>query len=172
MDSLLPSFGKRFSVSRLAPSRATDPRHQRERSVWVMSLNLTPMIDIVFLLLCYFLMMSQFRTPEGVLGARLPVLRGGVSAEIPRTPIRVRFQRDTGLPARCRVTIDRFTDSPLEIHLLAGRLRQIREGVPGFDADTPVHLLADDDVAWDHVVNAYNAALAAEYMKIFFAGSP
>jgi biopolymer transport protein ExbD len=137
-----------------------------------MSLNLTPMIDIVFLLLCYFLMMSQFRTPEGVLGARLPATRGGVLAEIPRTPIRVRFQPDAGVPARCTVTIDQFTASPLEIHLLAGKLRQIREGAPGFDADTPVHLLADDDVAWDHVVNAYNAALAAEYMKIFFAGSP
>jgi hypothetical protein len=34
-----------------------------------------------------------------------------------------------------------------------------------------VHLLADDDIPWEHVVNAYNAALAAEYEKIFFAGS-
>lgn len=136
-----------------------------------MSLNLTPMIDIVFLLLCYFLMMSQFRTPEGVLPARLPAIQGGVAAEIPRTPIRVRFMPDADSPARCKVTIDDFNDSPLEIGLLAGRLRHIRQQVPGFDANTPVHLLAGDNVAWDHVVNAYNAALAADYVKIFFAGS-
>jgi hypothetical protein len=84
----------------------------------------------------------------------------------------VRFRPDANSAARCTVTIDQFTDSPVEIGSLAGRLRQIREQVPGFDADTPVHLLADDDVAWDHVANAYNAALAAEYVKIFFAGSP
>jgi len=156
----------------LTPSRVPGPRDQRRRSVWVMSLNLTPMIDIVFLLLCYFLMMSQFRTPEGVLPARLPTARGGTPAEIPRTPIRVRFQPDAGSPGRCTVTIDQFTDSSIEIGSLAGRLREIREQVPGFDADTPVHLLAADDVAWDHVVNAYNAALAAEYVKIYFAGSP
>lgn len=136
-----------------------------------MSLNLTPMIDIVFLLLCYFLMMSQFRTPEGVLPARLPAMQAGTAIEIPRTPIRIRFQSDDGSRIRCTVTIDDFTDSPLEIGLLAGRLRQIRQQVPGFDANTPVHLLAGDDIAWDHVVNAYNAALAAEYVKIFFAGS-
>jgi len=129
------------------------------------------MIDIVFLLLCSFLMMSQFRTPEGVLPARLPAMRAAAAAEIPRTPIRVRFQPDASLPARCMVTIDQFTDSPMEIGKLAERLREIRRQVPGFDEDTPVHLLAADNVAWNHVVNAYNAALAAEYVKIFFASS-
>ena len=29
--------------------------------------------------------------------------------------------------------------------------------------------MAGDNVRWDHVVNAYNAALAARYEKVYFA---
>jgi len=171
MDPLSALPGKKFFVFRSGASRETGLQQRRKRKIWVLSLNLTPMIDIVFLLLCYFLMMSQFRTPEGVLPARLPAMQARVPVEIPRTPIRVRFQKVAGSPGRCMVTIDQFADTSMEISELAGRLRHIRQQVPGFDADTPIHLLAADDVAWDHVVNAYNAALAAEYVKIYFAGS-
>ena len=55
---------------------------------------------------------------------------------------------------------------------LPARLAQIRENEPGFGADTPVYLVAGDSVAWDHVVNAYNAAMGAKYDKIYFAGAP
>ena len=51
---------------------------------------------------------------------------------------------------------------------LSAALKEIRDADVGFSTDTPVHLLAGDDVAWDHVVNAYNGTLAAGYEKIFF----
>jgi len=31
--------------------------------------------------------------------------------------------------------------------------------------------MAGDDIRWDHVVNAYNAAMAARYQKVYFAAS-
>jgi len=144
---------------------------RRHRSGPVMSLNLTPMIDIVFLLLFFFLAVSRFRTMEGMLPARLPAPAAAVSTDIPRTPIRIRFVADFTAPGRFRVTIDRFGESPLAIGSLAGALADIRDHQPGFDTNTPVHLLAGDEVSWDDVVNAYNAALAARYERIFFAGS-
>ena len=134
-------------------------------------MNLTPMIDVVFLLLFFFLVVSRFQALEGMLPAQLPSQKAAVSTGIPQTPIRIRFLYDPRNPEQCRVTIDRFSEEPLSIHLLTAELVKIREEVGGFDNNTPVHLLADDSIPWEHVVNAYNAALAAEYEKIFFAGS-
>lgn len=146
-------------------------RRQRRRSAWVMSLNLTPMIDIVFLLLFFFLAVSRFQALEGMLPAHLPTQTAAVSTAIPRTPIRIRFVVDQASPETCQVTIDKFHESPIAIESLADELTKLQNEVPGFDADTPVHLLAGEEVRWDHVVNAYNAALAAQYEKVFFAGS-
>ena len=130
------------------------------------------MIDVVFNLLFFFLVVSRFAPPEGMLPAHLPARGVGPAAEIPRTPIRVRFAADAGSADGCRVIIDRFNEDPMPIGRLAAALKTIRESRQGFDSRTPVHLLAGDNVAWDDVVNAYNAALAAEYERIFFAGSP
>ena len=144
----------------------------QRRSAAVMSLNLTPMIDLVFLLLFFFLAVSRFRAPEGMLPAQLPAQTAGVSTEIPRTPIRIRFVADTASPGECLVSIDRSGESPMPIGKLTVALQTIQNPEHGFDTHTPVHLLAAGDVAWDHVVNAYNAALAARYERVFFGGSP
>lgn len=143
--------------------------HRYRRSGLVaITLNLTPMIDVVFLLLLFFLAASRFGTNEGMLAAHLPAHSAAISMEIPRTPIRVRFVSPADSPDRCSVTIERFNDSPLPVGELAEALKKIQQQ-PGFDANTPVHLMADDEVRWDHVVNAYNASLAAGYGKVFFA---
>lgn len=129
------------------------------------------MVDVVFLLLFFFLVVSRFQPPEGMLPAQLPAKNAGISTSIPRTPIRIRFLYDSAKPDQCRVTIDRLNESPIPLEALTDELIKIRDQVPVFDRNTPVHLLADDRIGWEHVVNAYNAALAAEYEKIFFAGS-
>ena len=59
----------------------------------------------------------------------------------------------------------------MEMSALPAALTRIRT-MEGFnDSRVPVYLLAGDEVAWDHVVNAYNAAMAAQYERIFFAGA-
>lgn len=140
-----------------------------------MSLNLTPMIDVVFLLLFFFLAVSRFRGTEGMLPAELPRQSVAVATEVPRAPIRIRLIEDEMDAAICRVRIEQIGEPRImPIAELSASLRAIRDpqrGLPGFDARTPVHLIADDRVRWDHVVNAYNAALAAEYERVFFAGA-
>jgi biopolymer transport protein ExbD len=154
-------------VSRWHPSSM---RYTRRGGGLAMSLNLTPMIDVVFLLLLFFLTASRFRGNEGMLPGRLPAPTAAAVVEIPRTPIRVRFQQSKTSPDECQVTIDRFRESPaLPIGELGEALRRIQQSQPGFDSQTPIHLMAGDGIRWDHVVNAYNAALAARYEKVFFA---
>jgi len=176
LDALLAEAG--YSAGGGSADRAVpfSVRYRRRGGSGVMSLNLTPMIDVVFLLLFFFLAVSRFKGTEGMLPAHLPARTGAVSTEIPRTPIRIRFVADDLVPDRCRVRIERFGDgTAIPISELAAALAAVcdpERGLAGFDTDTPVHLLAGDHVRWDHVVNAYNAALAARYEKVFFAGSP
>lgn len=149
--------------------QAPGGRHRRTGLVAI-TLNLTPMIDVVFLLLLFFLTASRFGSNEGMLPANLPARAAAVSVEIPRTPIRVRFVAQPNEPDQCNVTIERFNETPLPLAKLGPSLRKIQEQ-PGFDANTPVHLIAGNDIRWDHVVNAYNAALAAGYGKVYFAAT-
>lgn len=161
----------RWARSSQAPRRLFSQRRRRaRRKAWTMSLNLTPMIDLVFLLLFFFLVVSRFGALEGVLPTQIPTRSPAIADEVPRTPIRVRLTSQPGQPAICRVTIDRFNETPLELSALLDALMKIRNLDAGFDQHTPVHLIAGDDVAWDHVVNAYNAAFAAQYTRIYFAG--
>jgi biopolymer transport protein ExbD len=155
--------------SRAAAIRA---RYRERRSSSLMSLNLTPMIDIVFLLIFFFLTVSQFRRAEGMLPAQLPSRAGSVSTEIPRTPLRVELLADPDSSDACLVRIEHFTDAPIPIQQLRAALMELKAPERGFDSRTPIHLLAPDRIAWDHVVNAYNAALAARYERIFFADTP
>ena len=168
-----PSTGtSRRSRGRSSAASRFGKRIQRRRSVWMMSLNLTPMIDVVFLLLFFFLAVSRFRALEGMLPAQLPTQKVATTVEIPRIPIRIRLLADPKAPMVCHATIDRFEEAPIRLDALATALRDIRENAPGFDRDTPVQLWAGDEVVWDHIVNAYNATMAAKYKNILFAGSP
>lgn len=150
------------------PAARHTPRWKR-RHDGGMALNLTPMIDVVFLLLFFFLVVTRFGTREGTLPADLPRKTGGASVEIPRTPIRVRFLAEEPGADTCRVTIDKLHDAPLPIEELLPELRRIQAEAPGFDdPETPIHLFAREGIRWDHVVNAYNAGLAARYERIYF----
>ena len=145
-------------------------RSRSRRSRWLnMSLNLTPMIDVVFLLLFFFLAVSRFGPSEGMLPAELPARTTAATIEVPRAPLRVRFVPAAEAGQRSRITIDRFQDAPIPIGELADRLATIGAEVPGFDEETPVILMADASVAWDDVVNAYNASIAARYRSVYFA---
>ncbi len=163
------------------PRRRPGYRHARRRrrkTPAVLSLNLTAMIDTVFNLLFFFMIASRFGAIEGLLSAHLPAKASASAipaasvAEVPRTPIRIRLIPDPASPAACRAAIDGLDPTPMAMSALPAALARIR-ALEGFnDSRVPVYLLAGDDVPWDHVVNAYNAAMTAQYERIFFAGAP
>jgi biopolymer transport protein ExbD len=132
-------------------------------------LNLTPMIDVVFLLIFFFLTVSRFGAVEGMLPARLPARPSAGATAVPRTPLYVRMVAPAEADGLCRVTIDRFQVTPILLAELPAKLSSIRREVPGFDRGTRVILVAGAEIPWDDVVNAYNAAIAAEYRKVLFA---
>jgi len=131
-----------------------------------MRLNLTAMIDVVFQLLIFFVVTAGFSQGEGVIQARLP---GGGGATVigpppPATRLTVRV-RSVGAYAY-RLGIDPAGRTPASFHELATVLERLK-GVYG--PDTPVIIQPDGPVRWQHVVNAFNAAVKARYEHVTFA---
>ena len=74
------------------------PRCGRRGGAAVMGLNLTPMIDVVFQLLIYFMAATEFRLGEEIYRTDLPQRSSSSDPfDLPRDPLRIGgFLRDVG----------------------------------------------------------------------------
>ncbi|MEM1110137.1 MAG: biopolymer transporter ExbD [Planctomycetota bacterium] len=154
-------------------------RQRRRKSAKVGELNLTSMIDVIFQLLIFFVVTANFMVDEGVLSAKLPQGTGTptASTELPREKIVIRLAADPSDDAL--VSIERGApDRPIRytgFGELAADLDRLRfdpespsaEGI--YDADNPVLIEPTGSVRWQHVVNAFNAAVTAKYTNVSFA---
>ncbi len=144
-------------------------RSKRKKDSPAMQPPLTPMIDVTFQLLLFFLLTCEFRETEGLIPGTLPA-KGNVmqNQEIdpPPDPIRIRIRPSMDRTAASYeltgVSVVISTPAELHGHLKA---RQDRLG----SKDVPVIILPTSDVPWEFVVEAFNQAKRAEFNKIGFA---
>ncbi len=151
-----PSRRPKAPRKRLAPFRRPAP----------MRLNLTAMIDVVFQLLIYFVVTASFAQGEGVLKARLPGEGRGpvVGPPPPAAELTVRVA-SVGTYAY-RLTLEPGGLAPTSFHELADLLERLKTV---YGPDTPVIIQPGHTVRWQHVVNAFNAAVRARYENVAFA---
>ena len=150
---------------------------RRARTTRVGQLNLTSMIDVIFLLLIYFVITADFRVDEGVLTASLPTggARPKPASLLPPQKVVIRLEP---APDGTGVVIRRGTSSPatftdLRDSLDAQRLDPSNGRTAGtLRPDNPIVIQADATVRWQHVANAFNAALAAGYTNVALARPP
>lgn len=146
---------------------------QHRQTTSIRSLTLTPLLDVAFLLLIFFVLTASFNRGEGVLPTELPGSNVATNPiEPPPMPLHVRLASLGGNDVN--IQIEGVADTPRNFDELARRLTAMR-----FDAATnplgvyagadPVIIHADGTVHWSHVVNAYNAAMRAEFRQIHFA---
>lgn len=152
------------------------PRHRPRRPPrHRLTLNVTAMIDVVFLLLIYFLAVTNFKLGEEVYRLDLPE-RGAAEAADPfqldEEPLRIRVASIDGAVVAYRITIDGPYESPgtfaeLFDFLLA---RQLTPASPHglFSRDHPIIIEPTGAAHWEHVIGAFNAAAKAEYSNISF----
>ena len=159
--------GLRVSGKQKLPTCAGAVRRGRARQSSPITLNLAPMIDVTFLLLLFFLVTTTFGRPEGILVSDLPPEQGAASVSLPLSPIVVRVRQEGPGAEDYLIYIDHFERLPGDFTELADMLRAIQRE-PGFDEHTPVVIVPDGAVAWDHVVNAWNAALRAGARTVVF----
>ncbi len=158
----------------------TDPHAKRVRrrkstGPASMQLNLTSMIDVIFLLLIYFVITASFTPDEGIITSKLPAQKGmGAQStlEPPKRPLDI-VVSDVG-NYEYRLMIEQVRDrTPRDFAHLAQILGELRhdDDNPGgiYPDDTPVLIKPDRGTAWQHVVNAFNAAITAKYTNVSFS---
>ena len=132
--------------------RNTDRREQ-------IVLQMTPMIDIVFQLLVFFVFTFKIVLPEGDFNIRMPSATASTSSEPSETPlIRVRLRAGENRELASVQLGDRRMESTTPFFELQQEIR----GLVGDDAgpsssDQEVEIEADYDLKYRYVINAITA---------------
>ena len=157
--------------------RDQNRRHRRCRNAQgKISPNLTSCIDVVFLLLIFFLTTANFAEGEGVITTQMPGVPNCCGdPEPPSLPIRLIVS--TYGTSGCRLQIEQHPIAPHTFSELSKLLRDMqynsKVGRSGpFGVDTPVEIVVHQGIRWQHVVNAFNAAVAAGYQRVQFGQPP
>jgi biopolymer transport protein ExbD len=164
-DSVMPNKESSMSdQTRKAPGGAGPSKN---RTAVKYTPNVTPLIDVMFLLLLFFLLTTRFRVEEGTIPGTLPKLPGSGSVELDRDlglNVYVRPLGDAGVSASYEVgnSGEVITDAQQLYTRLASPM-------PLLDArrsQVPVTIRARSDVRWQFVLEAYNQASSAKFQKI------
>ena len=150
------------------------PRKRRQRPKAKMQPPLTPMIDVTFQLLLFFILTFTFRQAEGQIPSTLPQKSNAVSVdkEIHR-PIHIRLRpvRDdrTGAMTGCMYEMSGVNISIRGAEELFQRLEGRKASLGEGATEVPIVICPREDVAWRYVIEAFNAAVHARFKNIGFA---
>jgi len=128
------------------------PRHSEEPDV-----NLTPMIDVVFLLLLFFMVSTSF-IRESSLKVDLPEASGQALAE-QETPI------DIIIRANGEVLVN---ETPIAV-ATRDTLRDLLKTTAGDNADPHIIISADANAEYQHIVTAMDAAQLLGFTRLTLA---
>ncbi|ROR32652.1 ExbD/TolR family protein [Inmirania thermothiophila] len=122
------------------------------------SVNLTPLIDVVFLLLIFFMVSTTFQR-EAELEIQLPEASGEPREEAPK-------ELEVAIDAQGRYFVDRQALANTRLATLVRALEQaVREG----GRERPVVILADGRTPHEAVIRALDAARRVGLYRITFA---
>jgi biopolymer transport protein ExbD len=122
------------------------------------ALRMAPMIDMIFLLLIFFLVAAKFQLPESFLPLRLATVYGQTPTIKPE-PLTINI---IGKTEGCQVQIGTnisidIADSTINENLatLAERISDCLQSQKRLPTD-PIEIVCADDVKWDHLARIYN----------------
>ena len=140
-----------------------------------LGLNLTSMIDVVFLLLVYFMAVTEFKLGEEVYRLDLPQRgRAADPFELPLDPIRI-IVTSVGTDEYVLRLTGSLAAGPRPatfqqlFEFLSGNRRSDRAAGGLFEADHPIIVEPTGRTSWAHAMGAFNAAVRARYTNITFA---
>ena len=145
-----------------------------------LALSITPMIDVVFLLLVYFVVTAGFGSQErllrteGAADAAADRPERAPELELEQEPLVIRLVRDAGASGATRIVLPAGLARVPDAAALEGVLRdsmlspQHPRGL--FAADHPVRIAPARDVPWEDVVGVFRAVMGAGYRSVAFGG--
>ena len=126
-----------------------------------LGVSMTPLIDVVFLLMIFFLLTINFEEPEPVLTNRLPQIGSQDSADPTQDWETVEL----------RIAMVRGGDA-VRLHL-AERVVESYDALLGYLAvlpdDVQIVIDAADDVPYQHLIGVYNTCLKSGKADIVFS---
>ena len=145
------------------------PNHHQRQTV-LDNDSMTPMIDVVFLLLVFFVCASIGQRPESLLPAEIgpgttksdidvPVVEPD---EIPSQPVRIRL----GLQPVSQALDIQLNERPVPN---AAELTQRLQRLAELDAASPIILNIDDDLSIQQFIGIYDLCQALAFESISFA---
>ncbi|MEM9084254.1 MAG: biopolymer transporter ExbD [Planctomycetota bacterium] len=166
--SKAPRGIEQLALDDVARARA---RRARRRPVSMIALNLASMIDVVFLLLMYFLLITQFARPESAFATRPPAEQTVSDPfTLPTPPVWIAVRSISREPNDFAIVVE----SPV----LAGvsspaELTDAARGARGsIYSDSQIFVIRPEgDTAWEHALAVFNAVRAAGYERVRFADS-
>jgi len=132
-------------------------------------LNLTSMIDVIFLLLIFFVCTSDFKEPEKTLPTNLASLGAIVSERAPQE------ERDLGkIVARILVGPSRRVEYAVDGKRVASLadVEALLSALQEIDPNVPVVVAPERNVPIESVLDVYDCARRVGLGKIKFAASP
>ena len=138
------------------------------------TLNLTAMIDVTFLLLTYFIVATQFKQGEEVYRLDLPDRRGEASArdpfELDEEPLRIRVATSGIAPNEYRIQVEGPYPQPrtfAELHTFL-RGRRIGAGAVGglLLPEHPIVIEPTGTTSWQHAIEAFDAVARARFTNV------
>ena len=144
-------------------------RKQTRRSF---GLRMTAMIDVIFLLLTFFVLTAKFRAPEQFLGLTLPKIPERAAGFSVIEPLTLRIIPQAG---GCIVQIGfdeqiaiASTTLDNDLAALAEKLTTVLTARKRIPTD-PIEIICDEKIQWDYLVKIYNILQALGADDITFA---
>jgi biopolymer transport protein ExbD len=146
-------------------------RNFPRQSSYFTGARLAPMIDMVFLLLIFFLVAAKWRPEEDFLPIKLPSAQAGLTAIGRTEPLRIHI---LSAASGCRVQIGQadaieISEKNVEANLaeLADRVEAVLSSQSRFLSD-PVEIICEPDVKSDYWVKIYNVLCGLKLTDITF----
>lgn len=144
------------------------PEADRRRPARVGQLGLTAMIDLIFLLLIFFVVTASFVIDEGVLVAKLPGPAPHHPAELAQ-PIAIELTSVGQAGVAIRINGQRLESfAALTDYLIRMQDNHAAGRAGVLKTDHPITIRPGQGVRWQHVINAYNCGRSADYTNIQF----
>jgi biopolymer transport protein ExbD len=145
-------------------------KHRKKPSEVVLGFQIAPMIDVVFVILLFFMVAAGQQQKENAHNTKLP---GTVATDTPTTmpdEIAIQIEDDDQVYLN-----DDPLDAPESKDLpeLAGNLQQLRESAIASQSDVIVTIYANELARYERVVDVLDALSRAQITNVTFqAGAP
>lgn len=125
--------------------------------------QIAPMVDVVFVLLLFFMASAGSQVVERELNISLPSGRGGAASGPPPTPMIIDIDANGVVSMNSRVF-----DTPTSKELPELRA-QLKDNIDRFGEDNPVIIRPNDNARQERIIDVLNSAASAGVKNLTFS---